>query len=214
MLSSLANDLIEAAPEHVAQIYGTTDVRQMGWAWAKDGETWATSRKKRNTAVSPIDPWGLPLVQDMVAVLDALVQLRLKARWMADNIREQARASAAEDKRARSNRARGYAVDPAVTQAIGSVRHPERMPDAILMLRMAYDLEFDASRVAPTHAYLRPLLEAAMALGAFERRGETGLPPLKWSSLKYGFRAIGGREHAAEEGKRPVTEGLRSASVG
>ena len=30
-------------------------------------------------------------------------------------------------------------------------------------------------------------------------RRHSGLPPLKWSSLKYGFRAIGGREHAAEE---------------
>ena len=28
---------------------------------------------------------------------------------------------------------------------------------------------------------------------------EFGLPPKKWSSLKYGFSAIGGRENAPEE---------------
>ena len=38
-----------------------------------------------------------------------------------------------------------------------------------------------------------------LAYMTFPREHRAGLPPLKWSSLKYGFRAIGGREHAAEE---------------
>ncbi|MBB3999047.1 hypothetical protein [Aureimonas pseudogalii] len=190
VVTKILTDMCEEAPAHVAFIYGTQDSREMGWAWAKAGKA-----QPRKLNAKPTD---LPQVQDMLAVLQSLVALRLEARVKADAIRRLKREAVKQDKLSVSDTAgEGYDVPSDVAEAIGLMRYADRLPGDAMMVRLAHEFEFDASRLMPTKAYLRPLMEAAMAVGAYERRVETERSVLATYGLRAWSRGFYGLSHPA-----------------
>lgn len=178
ILDKLIRDLCEAAPSLLEELYELPDRRSMGMEWLAEGKADSVTRR------TP-DLMALPKVRELTKRLEMLVHLRLEAGWMSDNIRTQRRSAFAEDKRKSSNQKQGYFIPSEVRDAIGLTRHPERLPDEAAAVRLAFDFEFDPSIIMPTKAYLRPMFEAAMALGAFEKRRQTERSPL----ATYGLRA-------------------------
>lgn len=178
LVSKIITDMCEQAPAHVEFLYGTRDPREKGWDWSKEG--------KAHGSDSTADPLTLPVVLEMLEVLQSLVSLRLEARLKANAIRDVKRTAVKQDGEAMVGPvAEGYDIPYAATETIGLLRYRDRLPDDAMMVRIAHQLEFDPSRLIPTKAYLRPIFEACMALGAFERRRETARSVL----ATYGLRA-------------------------
>lgn len=185
----LTYDMSKKGSSRLAKLYPGGQHRQVLRADEQAGAAEASGNRR-------VGVGDLPGVKWRVMEFDGLVDLRIASHHAAradEELKRQMNHQDASDRHAGA----GYVLDPEERRKRGLVSASTRLPGGRLAVWLAHEYEVNAYDLIADRAWLRPVTAAAVALGAYERRGEKPSDPYAVYGLKAwaaGFRGLQAEE--------------------